>query len=91
VPVRIDVQPTPNIHALKFALDRAITQGRSQTFMTAEQAAASPLAQALFAVPGVKMVFFLNDFVTVTREPDADWNVLAPEVERILRAHFETT
>jgi hypothetical protein len=56
--------------------------------MTAEQASASPLARDLFAIPGVRMVFFLNDFVTVTREPDADWNAIAPDVERVLRAHF---
>jgi hypothetical protein len=87
--VRIEVQPTPNVHALKFTLDRRVTEGRSETYTSLEQAAASPLAQRLLSIPGVRMVFLLNDFVTVTRHPDADWDAIVPEVERALREHFQ--
>jgi len=86
--VRIEVQPTPNVHALKFTLDRRLTQGRSETYTSREQASASPLAQRLLSIPGVRMVFLLNDFVTITREPDADWERIVPEVERVLREHL---
>jgi hypothetical protein len=30
--IAIEVQPTPNINAMKFVLSRRITEGRSQTF-----------------------------------------------------------
>ncbi|GBD28236.1 hypothetical protein HRbin31_00249 [bacterium HR31] len=83
--MRIEVQPTPNVHALKFTLDRRVTQGRSETYTSLEQAAGSPVAQRLLRIPGVRMVFLLNDFVTVTRQPDARWEDIVPEVERAIR------
>lgn len=87
--MRIDVQPTPNVHALKFALDRRVTEGRSQTYTSLEQAADAPLARKLLSVPGVRMVFLLNDFITLTRDPTADWNAIAPEAERVIREHYQ--
>jgi hypothetical protein len=87
--VRIEVQPTPNVHALKFTLDRRVTEGRSETYTSLEQAASSPLAQRLLRIPGVRMVFLLNDFITVTRQPEADWDAIVPQVESALREHFE--
>jgi hypothetical protein len=87
-PVRVEIQPTPNINALKFVVDRRITEGRSQTFRSAEEATAHPLAAKLFAIPGVVQVFVLNDFVTVTRDPAAGWDAIAASAEAAIREHF---
>lgn len=84
----IDVQSTPNVNALKFVTNRRITEGRSQTFRSAAEAAGSPLASALLQIPGVVQVFFLNDFITVTRDPAADWTAIAGEAERRIRDHL---
>jgi hypothetical protein len=84
-PVTVDVQPTPNVNALKFVVNRRLTEGRSRTFRTAAEAADAPVAQRLLAIPGVVQVFLLNDFVTVTRDPSADWNAIIPQVEAVLR------
>ena len=46
----------------------------------AEQAAAIPFAAAVFAVGGVASVFGVNDFVTVTRQPGADWDPIIAAV-----------
>jgi hypothetical protein len=86
--MRISCQPTPNVHALKFTLDRRVTEGRSKTYTSVEQAKDDPLARSLLEIPGVRMVFLLNDFITVTRDPSADWDAIVPEVEQRLRAHF---
>lgn len=84
----IDVQPTPNVNALKFVTNRRITEGRSQTFRSAAEAAGAPLAAALLQIPGVVQVFFLNDFITITRDPTADWTAMAEQAERQIRAHL---
>ncbi len=89
--MRIEIQPTPNVHAVKFTLDRRVTEGRSETYTSLEQAAPSSLAHRLLRIPGVRMVFLLNDFITVTREPQADWDAIVPAVEQALREHFEGT
>ncbi len=85
----VDVQPTPNVNALKFVTNRRLTEGRSQTFRAPEEAASSPLAAALLGVPGVVQVFFLNEFITITRDPSVPWESIAPKAEDVIRRHFE--
>ncbi|MBI2123262.1 MAG: NifU N-terminal domain-containing protein, partial [Armatimonadetes bacterium] len=80
-PLSIDIQQTPNVNALKFVLNRRLTEGKSRTFRTRQEAADSPLADALLSIPGVVQVFFLNDFVTLTRDPQAQWDEIAVKAE----------
>jgi NFU1 iron-sulfur cluster scaffold homolog, mitochondrial len=86
-PLTVTVQPTPNINALKFVVNRRMTEGRSQTFTDARTAGV-PLARDLLHIPGVRQVFFLNDFITVTRTEGADWGAVTPQVETLIRRHL---
>ncbi len=83
--ITVTAQPTPNPNAMKFSVNRQLTEGSSRTYGSPAEAAGDALAAALFAVPGVKTVFILNDFVTVTKLPDAVWGDLAPAAEAALR------
>jgi hypothetical protein len=83
----VSVQQTPNVNALKFVLNRRITEGRSETF-TDPGNAASPLARQLLEIPGIRQVFFLNDFITLTRTEGADWDVIVPRAESLIRQHL---
>ncbi len=87
-PLRVEIQPTPNVNALKFVVNRRLTEGRSQTFRSAEEAAGHALASGLFAISGVVQVFLLNDFVTVTRDPSESWEDIASSAEGAIKAHF---
>ncbi len=86
--LRVTAQATPNPETMKFTLDRVVTEGRGETYSDRGQAFLSPLARALFAVPGVAGVFLLKDFVTIRRAPGEDWQRLAAAVEAALRAYF---
>lgn len=82
-------QSTPNPNAGKFVVGRTIVEGNtSRSFYTSEQAAAEPIAAALFELDGVASIFMVEDFVTVTKQLDADWSELIPRVtdtlERVL-------
>lgn len=83
--ISVEVQPTPNVNALKFVLNRRLTEGRSRTFRSADEAADVPYAQQILQIPGVVQVFVLNDFITVTRDPGADWNAILPRAEAIIK------
>jgi Fe-S cluster biogenesis protein NfuA len=48
----------------------------------------SPLADALFGLPGVARVFLGGDFVTVTKTDDAEWPALKPQVLGLLMEHL---
>jgi hypothetical protein len=82
--VQVQVRPTPNVNALKFVVNRRLTEGKSRTFRAAAEALDVPLARQLLEVPGVVQVFMLNDFITITREPAADWDAIAAKAEAII-------
>jgi hypothetical protein len=81
------VQATPNANALKFVINRRMTEGRSQTF-TDQSTASSPLARDLLEIAGVRQVFFLNDFITVTRHEGVEWDAVVPRAEALIRQHL---
>ena len=86
----IETEGTPNPATLKFLPGRAV-MGDAGTvdFIDADTVAGrSPLADALFAIPGVARVFLGNDFVSVTKADNADWEELRPLVLSALMDHF---
>jgi hypothetical protein len=52
------------------------------------QAAAVPFAADVFAAGGVASVFGVNDFVTVTRQPGADWAPIIAAVQAAAEVHL---
>jgi Fe-S cluster biogenesis protein NfuA len=81
------IQPTPNPNAYKFVLEERILQQGVRQFETPAEAAKDPLANALFAIDGVRGVFFCDDFVTVTWGEGADWRRIQDQVQQILGRH----
>lgn len=78
-------QPTPNPNAGKFTLNRRVVEGpTSKSFYNPEDAAGHALATALFELEGVVSLFMVDDFVTVTKAPAADWNELVPAVQAVI-------
>jgi hypothetical protein len=69
---------TPNPDALKFPVGYRI--GAGFNVRTAAEAADHPFTAAVWAAGGVAAVFAVNDFVTVTRVPDADWDPIVAAV-----------
>src|SRR3546814_3634316 len=58
------------------------------SYLRPEEAAASPLATALFTLGDVTGVFFGRDFVSVTIAPGAEWADAKPDVLGIVMDHF---
>ncbi len=81
----IQTEPTPNPNVLKFLPGRDVAESPTD-FVNADEAAASPLAEALFGVEGVTGVFFGYDYVSVTRDAQgAEWSAMkAPILAAIM-------
>jgi len=84
----IETEPTPNPATLKFLPGRIVMQAGTRDFANAEEAEASPLAEALFDLGDVTGVFFGRDFISVTAGPGVDWRHLRTDVVSILLDHF---
>ena len=85
-PLEISVQGTPNPNAAKFTLNRVVA-AQGTTYRDAA-AADAPWARELLGLAGVIQVFTVNNFISVTKAPEADWHVLAPQVEAVLQRAF---
>jgi Fe-S cluster biogenesis protein NfuA len=87
-PMLIETESTPNPATRKFLPGRAVMDAGTRDFASPEEAAASPLATALFALGDVTGVFFGRDFISVTIAPGAEWSDVKPDVLGIIMDHF---
>ncbi len=78
--------PTPNPNAMKFTLD--VKLPATMNFANAGAAEGNPFATAVFGIPGVASLFGVNDFVTVTRTPGADWDGIIEGVKAAAAEHL---
>jgi len=84
----IETEGTPNPATLKFLPGRDVIANATADFASADAARRSPLATALFALPGVTRVFLGADFVTVTKAEETTWQALKPQVLGAVMEHF---
>jgi hypothetical protein len=77
--------PTPNPNAMKFTLDTKLAEGFN---VIGPDQPGTAFTDAVFAGGGVASVFGVNDFVTVTRVPDADWEPIVAAVTAAAAAHL---
>jgi len=84
----IETEGTPNPATLKFLPGREVMAMGTADFASPVSAERSPLALALFQLPGVARVFFGGDFVTITKNEDVAWQGLKPQVLGVLMEHF---
>ncbi|MCC6610858.1 MAG: NifU family protein [Burkholderiales bacterium] len=85
MPKIAEIERTPNPNARKFVLREPLTYGVSRSYESAEAAQGDALAAALFAVPHVTSVFYVDTWLTVTQDGEADWNDLARQVAGPIR------
>ena len=86
--MHIEIESTPNPATVKFLPGQVVMTDGTRDFATPEDAEASPLADALFALGDVEGVFFGRDFVSLTKAPGSDWTTVKPQVLTVLLDHF---
>jgi Fe-S cluster biogenesis protein NfuA len=84
----IETEGTPNPATLKFLPGRDVMGLSTADFASPVSAVRSPLATALFALPGVARVFLGGDFVTITKNDQISWQALKPQVLGVIMDHF---
>ena len=81
-----DIENTPNPNAMKFVLKEPLTWGIAHSYDYAAEAKDDPLASALFSINHVTNVFYVDRWLTVTQDGEADWAELTREVAVPIRA-----
>jgi Fe-S cluster biogenesis protein NfuA len=83
--IHIYLESNPNPNSLKFVVNEMLVpEGMSFDFPNRESAAQAPLAQELFDYPFVERVFYMSNFITITKQEDVEWL----EIQHILKDHI---
>lgn len=86
----IETEVTPNPDTLKFLPGETLLENGTANFTDPDGAEASPLAAAMFGVPGVTGVFIGYDFVTISKATEQDWDSVKPLVLAALMQFFSS-
>lgn len=82
-------EQTPNPESLKFVTNRMLYKGTAD-FRTRELADEwSPLASALFDQPYVYGVYICNNFVTITKEMNYQWEDIMLKLKEFIKNYVE--
>lgn len=76
----VRTRETPNDDALQYVLNAQILSHGNKSYSSKSDCDGDPLGQALFERRGVKNVYVMENFVTVTKASDVDWNPLKDQV-----------
>lgn len=84
--IHIYLESNPNPNSLKFVVNEMlIPEGMSFDFPDVESTGNAPLAKELFAYPFVDRVFYMSNFVTVTKKGEVEWM----EIQQTLKNHIK--
>lgn len=85
----LTVESTPNPNALKFTVNARLLASGSRSFDKPEAAGDDELAKKLFGLDGVTSVFYMERFVTVSKNNEVSWSDLEPVIRETLEVTEE--
>ena len=88
--IKITAEPLSVPAMCKFTVDRPVYPDQAYFFGSREAAEGSPLAERLFAIPGVAGVLISHQKLTVTKRTSEQWQVVGKQVGMAIREHIGT-
>lgn len=84
--IHIYLESNPNPNSLKFVVNEMlIPEGLSFDFPDVTATESAPLAKELFSYPFVDRVFYMSNFITVTKKENVEWI----EIQNVLKQHIK--
>ena len=89
-PIMLYFEDTPNPESLKFVTNRMLWRGTADFKEKALAEEWSPIAMMLFEQPYCKGVYISNNFVTVTKEFNYEWEDLKYKFKELIKEYIES-
>jgi Fe-S cluster biogenesis protein NfuA len=88
--ITIYTEANPNPNSLKFVVNfLLLPDGVSRDYPDKESASEAPLAAELFTFPYVKRVFYMSNFVTVTKDEATEWHEVKGTIQHYIKSFLE--
>jgi Fe-S cluster biogenesis protein NfuA len=89
--INIYLESNPNPNSLKFVVNEMLVpDGLSFDFPNAEGTENAPLAKELFEYPFVDRVFYMSNFITVTKKGDVEWLEIQGKIKEHIKSFLES-
>ncbi len=76
----IEIQNTPDINVMNFFPPEKLLKSGTAEFVDAKSLRKSPLAEKIFDLGSIASVFITSDMLSVTKETEAQWDDLKPQI-----------
>lgn len=83
----VRAEATPNPNALKFTTDKIIFQGTASISVMPGDTSEHEIMNDLMKLDGVDNVFGYQNFITVNKQFDAEWENVSPSVLEVFNNH----
>jgi Fe-S cluster biogenesis protein NfuA len=88
--VNLYLEANPNPNSLKFVANyMLVKEGASYDFPDAESAKEAPLARELFNFDFVERVFYMSNFITVTKSSEVEWVEVQDKIRRYITEYLQ--
>jgi len=81
----VRAETTPNPNALKFTTDKLIFEGDNSISVMPGDTSEHEILNDLMKIEGVDNVFGYQNFITVNKQFDADWEDIKVKVEEVFK------
>lgn len=89
--IHIYLESNPNPNSLKFVVNEMlIPDGMSFDFPDIESTENAPLAKELFSYPFVDRVFYMSNFITVTKKEGVEWIEIQGTIKEHIKKFLES-
>ena len=89
--IHIYLESNPNPNSLKFVVNEMLVpEGLSFDFPDVDSTANAPLAKELFAYPFVDRVFYMSNFITVTKKEGVEWLEIQGTIKEHIKKFLES-
>ncbi|MGX4670118.1 NifU N-terminal domain-containing protein [Cerasibacillus sp. JNUCC 74] len=83
----VRAEATPNPNAMKFTTDKLIFKGTNSISVMPGDTSEYDILNELMQVEGVDNVFGYQNFITVNKKFDVEWDILTPKVMKVFENH----
>ncbi|SEQ43113.1 Scaffold protein Nfu/NifU N terminal [Virgibacillus subterraneus] len=83
----VRAEATPNPNALKFTTDKLIFQGDSSISVMPGDTSEHEILNDMMKLDGVDNVFGYQNFITINKMFDAEWDQLEAKVKEVFEKH----
>ena len=84
----IETQKTADSEVMNFFPPVKLLKAGRAEFIDSKSLRRSPLVEKLFDLGGIKSIFITEELISVTKNPDADWKDLKPQILAEIMDHI---